>query len=69
MNFADFLILSVNFGQVGDWRQGDFDGVSTGLQDVRDDFSDVEFVVDDQDPVAVLTRPPQRLPLHHRCNG
>ena len=26
VNFADFLILSENFGQAGDWREGDFDG-------------------------------------------
>lgn len=26
INFDDFLMLSNNFGQAGDWRQGDFDG-------------------------------------------
>ena len=26
VNFADFLILSENFGQEGAWREGDFDG-------------------------------------------
>ena len=29
VNFADFLILSENFGQDGTWREGDFDGDGT----------------------------------------
>ena len=29
VNFADFLILSENFGQAGAWREGDFDGDGT----------------------------------------
>ena len=29
VNFADFLILSENFGQDGAWREGDFDGDGT----------------------------------------
>ena len=29
VNFADFLILSENFGQAGTWREGDFDGDGT----------------------------------------
>ena len=29
VNFADFLILSENFGQDGGWREGDFDGDGT----------------------------------------
>ena len=29
VNFADFLVLSENFGQDGAWREGDFDGDGT----------------------------------------